>query len=201
MTENDVGLVSQTFGENLPEQLTRSDRVRRVVRVCLHCTRNLAYYRAGWQGKHLVPETSQFWRTVNGNCLDHCVLEWCKLFDGKDHHSWRRFVSDPVQFETELLIHVGISAEEFGQFAETVRRYRDKFVAHLDSDKYMDIPVLDIVKKSTAFYHQHVVAKEAQPGDLADHWECHLDPSMYYEICFKEAAAVYKRFNPHIASS
>ena len=47
-----------------------------------------------------------------------------------------------------------------------MRRYRDKFIAHLDSDYTMLIPTLDIAKKAVRFYHAHVVNHEGQPGDL-----------------------------------
>jgi hypothetical protein len=71
---------------------TQRDRVRRAAILCVHFMRNLAYYRAGWavrvghsgrsgsSHRVLLRNDSQFWRTVNGNCLDACILEWCKLF-------------------------------------------------------------------------------------------------------------------------
>jgi hypothetical protein len=83
--------------------LTRTDYLRRVVLLCSHFMRNLAYYRTGqrfpdgWKAKPLVP-TAPFWRTVNGNFIDVCVLEWCKLFgdkittraDRQNNHYWGR---------------------------------------------------------------------------------------------------------------
>lgn len=173
--------------------MTRKDRLRRVLILCLHCTRNLAYYRAGWCNGVLIPNSSQFWRTVNGNCLNECVLEWCKLFGEKDHHCWRKFVSDPSEFEAALLRHLALDMAAFEEFVNQMHRYRDKFVAHLDSDATMDIPTLDIAKASTCFYHNHVVAKDAHRGDLAG-FEAYVNPTLYYEHCEAEATRVYRTF-------
>jgi hypothetical protein len=64
--------------------MSRKDRVRGVVTLCRSFAWNLAYYRTGWSKKykHLL-DASDFWRAVNGNFLDMCVLEWCKLFADK----------------------------------------------------------------------------------------------------------------------
>lgn len=58
--------------------MTREQRLRRVVILWCHFTRNMAYYRAGWKDKKPV-RSFEFWNTLNGNCLDIAVLEWCKL--------------------------------------------------------------------------------------------------------------------------
>jgi hypothetical protein len=171
--------------------MTRQERLRRVALVCSHCTRNLAYYRAGWAGKNLVTASTQFWRTVNGNCLDQCVLEWCKLFgDKRGEHFWGEIVSDATAFETRMLQHVGIGANDFKKQVDEIRRYRDKFVAHLDSDHVMSIPKLDVAKASVRFYHSHLVSTEAQAGDLGGLLCTELD--LFYKQCADEAEAVYR---------
>jgi hypothetical protein len=56
--------------------------------LCIHFIRNLAYSRAI---EELVPHKMEgdFWITMQGNCLDTAVLEWCKLFgDHKGNHYW-----------------------------------------------------------------------------------------------------------------
>jgi hypothetical protein len=79
---------------NVEPALTRGERLRRVVRLCADFTRNLAYYRASLQYStawSLRTNDGAFWRTVHNNALDTCVLEWCKLFGGRnDQHSWSR---------------------------------------------------------------------------------------------------------------
>jgi hypothetical protein len=64
--------------------------LRRVATLCLYYLRHMAFYRAGWRGGSLVFR-SQFWVAVNGNFLDICVLEWCKLFgDKRSKHYWEK---------------------------------------------------------------------------------------------------------------
>jgi hypothetical protein len=86
----------------------RRDRLRRVVILCRSFAINLAYYRAGWSNeqKHMLDpaKSGNFWRVVNGNFLDICVLEWCKLFaDQRGKHYWGTIVKDPAGFKAGLL--------------------------------------------------------------------------------------------------
>jgi hypothetical protein len=128
---------------------------------------------------------------VNGNFLDVCVLEWCKLFGSKkDPHCWRKFVSDPNGFKADLLRHLSLDEAEFEKYVQDVLLYRDKFIAHLDSEPVMNIPNLDTVEESTYFYLKHVVTNEAQTGDLYG-YEPYADPSRYYEQCTEEAEQQY----------
>ena len=122
--------------------MTRRDRLRRVVLLCAHFSRNLAYYRAGHD--RLTNASPSFWITIDGNFLDMAVMEWCKLFgDQKGRHSWVKVVTDPSRFEAELLSHLGISPRELEGYVNEMRIYRNKFLAHLDDLPVMDIPFLD----------------------------------------------------------
>lgn len=167
--------------------MNRIERLRRVLILCCYFIQNLAYYRAGWNDQKVFPQyKSQFWVTANGNFLDQCVLEWCKLFgDEKGEHYWGNIVSDPASFEKNLLSTLGISASEFEAHIETIRRYRDKFVAHLDSDKVMNIPDLEIAKKAVLFYQRHILNEEAQATDL-------LGPIPEANLCY-DLDALYRR--------
>ena len=128
---------------------------------------------------------------MNGNFLDVCVLEWCKVFGSKrDPHCWRNFVSDPSGFKTDLLRHLSLDEAEFEKYVQHVLVYRNKFIAHLDSERVMNIPKLDIIKESTCFYLNYVVTKESQTGDLSG-YEPYTDPNRYYEQCADEAEQQY----------
>jgi hypothetical protein len=175
--------------------LSRRDRLRRVVILCRNFAVNLAYYRAGRRVEYLHLQDYQkrgnFWRAISGNFIDICVLEWCKLFaDSKGKHHWSKVVSDPADFKTQLFKHLGIDEAAFQKEIEMIRRYRDKFLAHLDSDEIMNIPALDIAKKAVWFYHSYVVQHEAQPGDLAG---LPLELDAGYAQCENEARAIYDR--------
>lgn len=150
----------------------------------------MAYYRAGWQRKRLI-RTSEFWKSINGNCIDIAVLEWCKLFaEPRGLHYWEAIITDVRAFEAGLLEAVGPgwNRSSFDGYVKHVRTYRDKFVAHLDNELEAQIPGLEDCWKSAHYYHSYVVANEivglslhGLPTDLA----------VYYELKFKEAAAEY----------
>jgi hypothetical protein len=109
-----------------------------VALLCAHFTRNLAYYRAA-QGR-ITRTSPEFWRTVYSNFLDIAVLEWCKLFaDHNGKHTWEKALTDPTNFKADLLRILAISGDELAAYIEKMRKYRDKFLAHLD-----DLPVMDI---------------------------------------------------------
>ena len=75
-----------------------------------------------------------------------------------------------------------------------MREYRDKFVAHLDCQRVMNIPNFDTAKASVAFYHGHIASQEASPGDLAGLPENAARLSKYYQHCADEAERRTARF-------
>lgn len=178
--------------------LNRIERLRRVLILCCYFIQNLAYYRAGWNDQKIFARhLSQFWITANGNFLDQCVLEWCKLFgDEKGEHYWGEIVSDPTLFEKNLLSALGISVSEFNAYVGKIRHYRDKFVAHLDSDKVMNIPDLEIAKKAVLYYQTHILNVEAQAhvllGPDPDVNPCY-DLNSLYQRRIDEARKEYGR--------
>jgi hypothetical protein len=128
---------------------------------------------------------------VNGNCLDVSVLEWCKLFGEKrGEHSWGTIVKDPIAFEAGMLLHLNLERADFNLQVRKMREYRDKFVAHLDSDDTMHIPSLDVPKAAVWFYHAHLVACESSAADLFRF----ADLDDYYSRCEDEARDVYSGF-------
>lgn len=153
--------------------VSRKNRLRRVAILCASFVRNLAYYRAGQceDVRHLLSKyhrSASFWRQANSNFLDICVLDWCKLFaDSKEKHHWSNIVSDRAAFEEKLLKEYKISKEHLEEQIEIMRRYRDKFVAHLDSDMTMNIPELDTAKSCVWFYLRYIIDFEAETNDLS----------------------------------
>jgi hypothetical protein len=170
--------------------VTRRDRLRRAVLVCAHFARNMAYYRAGHD--RLTKSSPHFWISVDGNFIDMAIVEWCKLLgDSKGKHFWANVVTDPGGFEAAMLSNLGLTAPEFATYVDTARKYRDKFLAHLDDLHVMDIPLLDIAHAAVQFYHRHIVENEAAAGDLV---QLPSDLVDYYRHCFDEAQAVYNRW-------
>ncbi|MFZ1037522.1 MAG: hypothetical protein ACLPSL_04545 [Smithella sp.] len=144
--------------------MTRRKLLRRVFILCCHCLRNLAFYRAGWSNGELILH-NDFWITVNGNFMDICVLEWCKLFaDPRGKHYWKKVISNLSVFSQGLLQELGISEQELCAYINEVRDYRDKFVAHLDQDEVMTPPVLEVIKNSTSCLYDFLLNHEDEGG-------------------------------------
>lgn len=141
--------------------MTRRSRVRRIYLLCAHFLRNLAFYRAGrYRGQ--LTRRNQFWTVISNNCLDHCVLEWCKLFaEPKGKHHWRRIVGDQALFSAHLLAAVKMTQAEFDQYIVVMRTYRDKFVAHLDEEEVMNIPALRPAQRAVTALYTHVRTHES----------------------------------------
>lgn len=148
------------------------------------------------------PQAS-FWRVTNGNFLDACVLEWCKLFAEarNGEHFWRRIVTDPAAFETQLYTNIGVTHAEFDSLIERMRHYRDKFVAHLDSDHVMHIPTLSDAEAAVSFYHRHVAVHEATAGELAGLANTPDHLKLGYAQSVEEAEQAYRASIPRPQSS
>ena len=135
-------------------------RFRRVLILCVHCARNTIFYRQGWTGKRPL-FAGQLLITANSNFLDIAVLEWCKLFaDAKGKHHWAKVVDDGSAFERTLLVDRSLTSDEFETFIKDVRKYRDRFLAHLDDDETMIIPNLDIIIASVRLLYHTLMCNE-----------------------------------------
>ena len=169
--------------------MTRKQRLKRVALLCVHFTRNLAYSRAI---SDLVPgrREGDFWITMQGNCLDVAVLEWCKLFgEHNGKHSWQKIVTDPDIFRSSLLAALDITQADWDACWSEIRGYRNAFVAHLDSEDTMQIPVMDLARRMITFYYDHVLGSD----DSADYFhELPKNLNDYYESCYRDAASKTK---------
>lgn len=144
--------------------------------------RNLAYYRAAWDGKNFGIPASEFNKTVNNNFIDVCVLEWCKLFgEHKEPHHWKNIVKNKVSFKSGLLNCLGTDSKGLEDYWNTLRTYRDTFVAHLDSAEIMQIPKMDWAYKSFHYYFEQINI-EHQTG---------IDLNLYYQKCESDAKTIY----------
>lgn len=163
--------------------MDREKRLRRVALLCCHFSRNCAYYRAGWDGKK-TNATNEFWATVQGNFIDIAVLEWLKLFgDHNDKHHWKKVVGDKQSFKQQMLASCAIKEDDLVQSRESFKASRDKFIAHLDSEETMHIPVLDTPLVLAKYYYTYVASELGKerlrnlPTDIED----------YYQECFRTA--------------
>ena len=169
--------------------MNRVQYLRRVLLLCSHFARNLAYYRTAWDGKRHI-RNSDFWKTTSGNSYDLCVLEWCKLFgEPSGEHHWSQAVSDKASFESNLYTAIGTDVAGFETYRLAMRAYRDQFVAHLDLEQVANLPHLDMANASVWFYHAHVVKHEIPADGLG---RLPQDLKQYYREKFEEANQIYR---------
>lgn len=162
-------------------------RRRRVGILCCHFARNYACYKAGWNDGELKVK-EQFWVSVNSNFIDIAVLEWYKLFgDYKDKHHWKKVMSHDQDFKANMFRELNIKQTDLDKVHGSIKSYRDKFVAHLDSEETMNIPRLEDAYRMVCFYYLEVKkicdSTVDWPGTLED----------FYKEHFSKAAIQYDR--------
>ena len=156
-----------------------SARVRRTTKLCLACLRGIAYYRAGENHKDKWVD-DDFWRHNNSNSIDMSVIDWCKVFgDPNAEHYWRNSVSDPDSLFPQLLAAANVTESEFEDYIKEMRKYRDKFLAHLDKENVMHIPYLDIATATAIFLYNHLAQggsdlENVVPGDAQQFFDSRL---------------------------
>jgi len=131
-----------------------------------------------------------FWKTVNFNFYDLSILEWCKLFaDVKGKHYWGKIVPNKVDFESDLLSTLSINRKELDNYSEEMRKSRDKFIAHLDSEETDYRPYMDLALESVIYYYQYILKHENEENNYS---EFPKDLRLFYDSCSKEANFEYK---------
>jgi len=155
--------------------------------LCCHFARNCVYYKAGWNGKN-TKATNEFWATVQNNFIDIAVLEWLKLFgDHNDKHHWKKIAEDHDDFKEKMFECCSITEDDLKTCRESFKVYRDKFLAHLDSEETMQIPKLDLALSVVNFYYS-CVAKELGTSGLRN---LPKDIELYYEKCFSDSETYF----------
>lgn len=126
----------------------------------MHFLRNAAYYHS-WVTASVDRRREQYWITVNGNFMDICVLEWCKLFgDRRAEHYWAKSIMDVERFTVGLSDRLNLTGEEFETYRLELRAYRDKFVAHLDEQNTAVVPRLRKAVESVQYLYDYLVSVE-----------------------------------------
>ena len=170
--------------------LTADERVQRTVILCGHCLRNIAYYRAGWRQQVKIRVSRQFWIRANGNFMDMAILDWCKLFaDKKGQHHWTKSIADHDGFSAGLRARLGYTEAKFDEYVESVKHLRDKFIAHLDNENVMLLPLMRPARISAAYLHDELLTRPETRQWFRDD-EIHLAGKIY-PMSYKEAFAEY----------
>jgi hypothetical protein len=169
--------------------------------------RNLACHRAGLRedvrqylfNPHQPEPQAHFWIQAHNNFLDACVLDWWKMFaDDTGKHHWRCVIDDREGFGRDLYA-TGIGRAEYKKTIKEVDQYRHKFVAHLDDERKMCFPELDVAKKATVFLYDRLaqlIASREEWRDLPTSAEA---LESLFEHASKQAESVYAQAVRHQA--
>jgi hypothetical protein len=139
----------------------------------------IPYYKAGWENNNLKIK-DQFWVSLNSNFIDISILEWYKLFgDYKDKHHWKNVMHLDQTFKDRMFESLNIEQADLDRVHRCIKSYRDKFVAHLDSEETMNIPKLEDALRMVFFYYSEVKkicdSTADWPRSLEDFYEEHFN--------------------------
>jgi hypothetical protein len=153
--------------------LTPLERLRRTFITAQSCLKNFAYYRAARRPdlSTLPVGVQDIKNRITNNFLDIGVLDWCKLFVWDERHAWNRIVPHPQRerFLPDLLVHLGIDGPAWEAHIAQCRTYRDKFLAHLDSERTMHIPALDHAVEATVFLGRYLRTHHSEARSIPAH--------------------------------
>ncbi|WP_406833659.1 hypothetical protein [Pseudomonas asiatica] len=137
------------------------DRTKLLTRAemnCLSFVNNLALSGATREQLGRGRVLSNFWSQISRNALDLAILDWCHAFgQHNDVLHWKKvFPGNEAEFRDDLLIWMDISFDEFLQFREHMKMYRDKDLAHMELRNISMIPAMSTAVHSMAFYFHQV---------------------------------------------
>ena len=97
-------------------------------------------------------------------------------------------MNDNDAFMNGLLQAAHTNGEAYDALVIEMRTYRNKFVAHLDDEERMQIPVLTIPVDSTMYLYRYLLDVE---NDVDAFPDAPRDPQILYAGFVEEARAVY----------
>lgn len=167
-----------------------ANKVRRIAQLSLHCIANIACYRAGWIDSEAPPKlknSSDFWVRVNGNFLDAGTLNWCILFadEDKGKHDWKKAFGSRAGLNEDLYSKMSLTEQEFNEQLLAIKRYRDKYLAHMDNPSLVFYPQTQIMLSSATYLFGLIKSDPVTKSFLAGIYD---DAESHYEAKFAEAA-------------
>jgi hypothetical protein len=118
-------------------------------------------------------------------------MEWCKLFaDIRGKHHWSKLISDKDLFSRGLLNNLNISEESFSQYIAGLKKYRDKFIAHLDQENIANIPVIKLAEESTIYLYNYIIDNEDKDYCTP---EAPKDPRAFFNQFLEEGKSVIQK--------
>src|SRR5205814_528312 len=132
-----------TAREPAENPIRNPEPLRRVVVLCHNFLRSFEYYLAAEMLPQMHRGTAAYVYVATRLNLNACVLDWCKLLgDPRGTYRPEEIFEDVAGFESGLLTRLGTDAEGLAAYLTEMRRYRDKYLAHLDDIPTISTPFL-----------------------------------------------------------
>lgn len=162
---------------------------RRVLKICNLFVFNYAYFKSGWD-QNKFKGSNDFWISLNNNFYDICILEWCKLFGSNSETlHWKKIVFNKKDFKLRLFRDLNITQEDLNLLHETTKVLRDKFIAHIDNDKYLYRPNLGLALKIIYYLYKEIFNLCSDTNGFPE------DLEAIYELNFKLGNVEYCKSN------
>ncbi|WP_028314489.1 hypothetical protein [Desulfatibacillum aliphaticivorans] len=167
------------------EKMTKS-KLYKVAGTCAQFVTQLAHHRAmNSFRKNGITIKCPFWITIFNNSIDMAVLNWLHLFGSdSDELHWKKNVCEVDSFRGQLLGHIAMSQEDWENYWNETKGYRDKTVAHIDSVPHVHVPDMSVAIKAADFYYQWIfeVIKRDYPNVSFDYWPVDLNDYLKLKI-------------------
>ena len=164
----------------------REKLLRRVGFKCADFARQLSYHRA----LHGFKESRKlnFWIYMYNNAIDLAVLDWFHLFGyHNDDLHWKKVVSDIDDFRRILLASLGLRQNEWEDYRETIKTYRDKDVAHIEVRPVSNVPQMSVALQAANIYYQVVIT---ELKNFSDYTKWPADLVQYHEDSLRQSTAI-----------
>jgi len=133
-----------------------------------------------------------FWRVLQGNCMDMAAIEWCKLFGNDDKNNqpshWKNVVPavEHDAFRSGLYAVTGLMEQQWRAYRDTILEYRNRMAAHLDepSKRPPNFPTYDKALLAASYYYDHIMSDARVRAANPDY----PDDLMQYEDDFEVQA-------------
>ena len=161
----------------------REKLLRRVGLKCADFARQFSYHRALHDFKEA--RKLNFWICMYNNAIDLAVLDWFHLFGyHNDDLHWKKVANDINDFRRKLLSLLGLTKNEWEEYRETIKTYRDKDVAHIEVRPVSHVPEMLVALKAADFYYKNVLSElqsysnyDKWPDDLIAYYKDSLEQS------------------------
>ena len=169
-------------------RMNRETILRRVAFKCVDCARQLFHHEA------FTPYAEDFkynnyWIYCYNNSIDMAVLDWCHLFgNAEDELHWRNVISNVEDFRNDLLTFLDISFEDWEQYWNTVKDYRDKDVAHIEVRPVTNVPTMKLGITAVGFYYNSIIS---ELRGFNDKYQVYPDDFFKYMQRYSEKAELF----------